>query len=117
MPLNILKKHKQETGKVYGAAVNNKRKRYCKDLKTGYVHDRNGDPVIDKETGTPVALTPKQKSYRAGVIDGISESTAAAKTAAGLDTRANHKGLVKIDSTAVVGAFAIPGKAGAKVRK
>lgn len=114
---NALRKHKEQTGKVYGAAVNKKRKRYCKDLKTGVVHDRNGNPVFDKETGEIVELTPRQKSYRAGYADGVSESTAAAKTAAGLDTRGNHSGLVKIDSTAIVGAFAVPGKAGAKVKK
>lgn len=117
MALNVLKKHKNQTGKVYGAAVNNKRKRYCKDLKTGVAHDRNGNPVFDNETGEIRELTPREKSYRAGYTDGVSESSAAAKTAAGLDTRANHKGLVKIDSTALVTAFAVPGKSAAKVKK
>lgn len=90
MPISILKKHRMQTGKVYGGAVNKKRKRYCRDLETGYKHGSDLKPITRKD-GTLVMLEPNQKSYCAGYVEGVADCTAAAKTAAGIDTRTSIK--------------------------
>ena len=92
---------RKERGKVYPGAVNNKRTRYAKDLKNGVAHDRNGNVISDPETGVVRELSRHEKSYRAGYSAGCQESTAAAKTAAGLKANEKMPDGVKIVNVAV----------------
>lgn len=102
--VNYVGRHARHTGRVFGAAVNNKRKRYCQDLATGVVNGKSGKPIADRETGEVIELTAKQKSFRAGYVQGVEESTAAAKTSAGIDTRTNGQHF-KMTSKASMPAF------------
>ena len=56
-------------------------------------------------------------SYRAGVVEGITLSSAATKTKAGINTsRQMHNGIV-IKSNASMPGFAVKGKAKANIKK
>lgn len=114
---NALKKHKNTSGKVYGAAVNAKRKRYCKDLKEGVAHSGKGEVICNAKTGGVAVLSEKQKSYRSGYVDGVSESVAAAKTAAGLKANEKIYPGIELNSEAVMTAFAYPGTPIGKIEK
>lgn len=114
--INYLKKHKTTGGKVYGSAVNRKRKRYCSDLKQGVAHTSKGEIATDNN-GEVAVLSANQKAYRSGYCDGVSESVAAAKTSAGLDaSRPLHPG-VKLEADAVMAAFSVPGTDVGRIKK
>ena len=92
---------RKERGKVYPGAVNNKRKRYAKDLKSGLVHDKKGEIIHDPNTGEAIELARHEKSYRAGYGQACAENAAAVKTAAGLKANQKMPEGVKIVSVAV----------------
>lgn len=88
-------------GKVYGGAVNNKRKRYAKDLKAKKAHNKDLNVIVDQNTGVPAELRDTELSFRAGYNKACEESAAAAKTSAGLKANERVPVGVKIKNVAV----------------
>ncbi len=88
--MSRLKNHIKKGNPVYGGAVNNKRKKYAKELHRKVALDKHGNPVYQQDPYTGEMcyknLSNTQLSYRSGYVDGVSESTAAAKTKSKLPT-------------------------------